>query len=70
MAFKVTYTEYPDSEHSDDDTYEVLESGVLKVTSASDEKIRYFVMDLWKSLIADGDHEEGHPKSGGHPMVM
>ena len=24
MAFKVSYTDHPDSEHGDDDTYEVL----------------------------------------------
>lgn len=69
MAFKVTYTEHPDSKHGDDDTYEVLESGVLKVTSLSDGKIYYYVMDLWKSLTADGDHEEGHPKGGSRPFI-
>ena len=70
MAFTVTYTDNPDSEHGDDDTYEVLQSGVLKVTSTSDGKVSYFVMDLWKSLTADGDHEERQPKGGGRPWVM
>ena len=30
MAFTVSYTDLPDSERGDDDTYEVLRSGVLK----------------------------------------
>ena len=58
MAFTVTYTDQKDSEHGDDDIYEVLESGVLKVTSSSDEKIHYYVMDFWTGLTADLDHEE------------
>jgi hypothetical protein len=69
MAFTVTYTDLPASEHSDDDTYEVLQSGVLKVTSSGDGKINYFVMDFWKSLAADSDHEPGHPKGVG-PQVL
>ena len=64
MAFTVSYTDLPDSEHGDDDTYEVLESGVLKVTSPSNGKIHYFVVDLWKSLAADIDHKSGRPKKG------
>jgi hypothetical protein len=64
MAFTVTYTDLPDSEHGDDDTYEVLQSGVLKVTSSTDGKIHYYVADLWKSLAADGDHAPGQPRGG------
>lgn len=62
MAFTVTYTDQKDSEHGDDDTYEVLESGVLKVTSSSDEKIHYYVMDFWTGLTADLDHKPGRAK--------
>jgi hypothetical protein len=69
MAFTVSYTDLPDSEHSDDDTYEVLQSGVLKVTGSNDGKIHYYVMDLWKSLAADGDHEPGYPKGAGAQVV-
>ena len=69
MAFIVTYSDHPDSEHGDDDTYEVLQSGVLKVTSSRDGKVSYYVVDLWKSLTADGDHEEGKPRGGDRPFV-
>ena len=48
----------------DDDTYEVLESGVLKVTSPIDEMVHYYVVDLWKSLAADIDHKPGRAKKG------
>jgi hypothetical protein len=69
MAFTVSYTDLPDSEHGDDDTYEVLQSGVLKVTNSSDGKIHYYVVDFWKSLAADVDHEPGYSKGAG-PQVL
>jgi hypothetical protein len=69
MAFTVSYTDLPTEEHSDDDTYEVLESGVLKVTTASGKQTHYFVADVWKSLVADSDHEQGYPKGSG-PQVL
>ena len=64
MGFIVYYTDLPDSEHGDDDTYEVLQSGVLKVTSPSHGRIHYYVMDFWKSVAADIDHKPGRPKKG------
>ena len=69
MAFTVSDTDLPDSEHDDDDTYEVLRSGVLKVTTSSGGKTQYFVMDLWKKVVADSDHEAGYPKGAG-PQVL
>jgi hypothetical protein len=69
MAFTVSYTDIPDSEHGDDDTYEVLRSGVLKVTSSSGGKTQYFVMDIWKKVVADSDHEAGYSKGAG-PQVL
>lgn len=69
MAFTVSYTDLPDSEHGDDDTYEVLRSGVLKVTTSSGGKTQYFVMDLWKKVVVDSDHEPGYSKGAG-PQVL
>ena len=69
MAFTVSYTDLPDSEHGDDDTYEVLRSGVLKVTNSSGGKTQYLVVDLWKKVVADSDHEPGYPKGAG-PQVL
>jgi hypothetical protein len=69
MTFTVTYTDLPPEEHSDDDTYEVLHSGVLKVTTSSSKQTHYFVADIWKSLVADSDHEPGYPK-GASPQVL
>jgi hypothetical protein len=69
MGFTVTYTDVPDSEHGDADTYDVLQSGVLKVTSARDGKIYYYVADLWKSLTADGDHAPGQMRGGPQPFI-
>ena len=63
MAFTVTYTDLPTDEYGDDDTYEVLQSGVLKV--ASDGKTHYSVPDVWKKVVADSDHEPGYPKGAG-----
>jgi hypothetical protein len=65
MAFTVTYTDLPTEEYGDDDTYEVLQSGVLKVTTSSSGKTHYFIMDIWKTVVADGDHESGYPKGAG-----
>jgi len=65
MAFTVSYTDLPTDDYGDDDTYEVLHSGVLKVTSSSSKQTHYFVADLWKSLVADSDHEPGYPKGAG-----
>ena len=63
MAFKVTYTNNPPTEHGDEVAYEFLESGILKITESTG-KTSYFVMDLWNSLIADPGHEPGRPKGG------
>ena len=67
MAFTVTYTDLdlPIDEHGDDDTYEVLQSGVLKVTTSSSKQTQYSVPDLWKKVVADSDHEPGYPKGAG-----
>ena len=65
MAFTVSYTNLPDEEHGDDDTYEVLQSGVLKVTTSSSGKTHYFILDIWNKLVADSDHEPGYPKGAG-----
>ena len=67
MAFTVTYTDLPTDEYGDDDTYEVLQSGVLKV--ASNGKTHYSVPDVWKKVVADSDHEPGYPKGAG-PQVL
>jgi len=64
MAFKVTYTNGPTTEHSDDDAYEFLDRGILKVTESTG-KTSYYVMDLWNSLVADPGHEPGSPRGGG-----
>jgi hypothetical protein len=69
MAFTVSYTDLPTDEHGDDDTYEVLRSGVLKVTTSSSGKTHYFVMDFWKKVVADSDHEPGYSKGAG-PQVL
>jgi hypothetical protein len=55
MAFTVTYTDLPTDEYGDDDTYEVLQSGVLKVSSSG--KTHYSVPDVWKKVVADSDHD-------------
>ena len=69
MAFTVSYTDLPTDEYGDDDTYEVLRSGVLKVTTSSSGKTQYFVMDLWKKVVTDSDHESGYSKGAG-PQVL
>ena len=69
MAFTVSFTDLPAEEHGDDDTYEVLHSGVLKVTTASSKQTHYFVADVWKSLVADSDHEPGY-QTGASPQVL
>ena len=69
MAFKVSYTDLPTDEYGDDDTYEVLQSGVLKVTTPTLGRTHYFVMDFWKQVDADSDHEPGYPKGAG-PQVL
>ena len=65
MTFTGSYTDLPTDDYGDDDTYEVLHSGVLKVTTSSNGKTQYFVMDLWKKVVADSDHEPGYPKGAG-----
>ena len=65
MAFTVSYTNLPTEEYGDDDTYEVLQSGVLKVTTSSSKQTQYSVPDLWKKVVADSDHEPGYPKGAG-----
>jgi hypothetical protein len=69
MAFTVSFTDLPAEEHGDDDTYEVLDSGVLKVTTSGSKQTHYFVPDVWKSLVAHSDHEPGYPK-GASPQVL
>jgi hypothetical protein len=64
MAFKVTYTNGPTTEHSDEDAYEFLDRGILKVTESTG-KTSYYVMDFWNSLVADPGHEPGSPRGGG-----
>jgi hypothetical protein len=65
MAFKVTYTNSPPTEHGDQDAYEFLDRGILKITESTG-KTSYFVMDLWNSLIADPGHEPGVPPNPVH----
>lgn len=60
MAFKVTYTNGPTTEHGDQDAYEFLDRGILKITESTG-KTFYYVMDIWNSLIADPGHEPGVP---------
>lgn len=60
MAFKVTYTNGPTTEHGDQDAYDFLDRGILKVTESTG-KTSYYVMDFWNSLIADPGHEPGVP---------
>jgi hypothetical protein len=62
MAFTVTYTNLPTEENGDDDTYEVLESGVLKLKIPGRMKTYYYVPDVWQTLVADSDHEPGTKK--------
>ena len=68
MAFKVTYTNGPTTEHGDQDAYEFLDRGILKIT-ASTGKTFYYVMDLWNSLIADPGHEPGGPPNPVVPPI-
>jgi hypothetical protein len=58
MGFKVTYTNSPTTEHGDQDTYEFLDRGILKITESSG-KTFYYVMDVWNSLVADPGHDPG-----------
>jgi hypothetical protein len=58
MGFKVTYTNSPATQHGDQDAYEFLDRGILKITESTG-KTSYLVMDFWNSLIADPGHEPG-----------
>jgi hypothetical protein len=58
MAFKVTYTNGPPTEHGDQDAYEFLDRGILKITESSG-KTFYYVLDIWNSLVAEPGHGPG-----------
>ena len=45
-------------QHGDQDAYEFLDRGILKITESTG-KTSYLVMDFWNSLIADPGHEPG-----------
>ena len=66
MAFTVTFTSRASDENGDDDIYDFLDHGILKVTKATGQTA-YYALDLWNSLTAEANHEPGGPKGGGVP---
>ena len=67
MGFKVTYTNSPTTEHDDEDAYEFLDRGILKITESSG-KTFYYVMDFWNSLVADPGHDPGASRVPPNPV--
>jgi hypothetical protein len=70
MSFRVRYnqrtTPMPrQDEMSDEDVYEFLPSGVLKVQHASTGKTSYFAPGLWLIVEADHRHEPGETATFG-----
>jgi len=52
MGFRVTFQGFPDSNHQGDDTFEILDGGVLKVETA--QEARYFAPGVWRTVVDDG----------------
>ena len=59
MTFKVKHHDEPTDDYGDEDTYEFLDDGVLKVRVSSTGKTHYFPAGVWKTLIAGDRHEPG-----------
>ena len=59
MTFKVKHHDEPADDYGDEDTYEFLGDGVLKVRVSSTGKTYYFPAGVWKTLIAGDRHEPG-----------
>lgn len=59
MAFKVKYPNDPADDFNDEDTYEFLDVGLLKVRVASNGQTHYFPAGQWTTLIAGHGHEPG-----------
>ena len=59
MTFTVKHPDGPADEYSDEDTYEFLNDGVLKVWVSSTGKTYYFPAGGGKTLIAGNGHEPG-----------
>ena len=59
MTFEVKHPDGPADGYGDEDTYEFLNDGVLKVRVSSTGKTYYFPAGAWKALIAGDGHEPG-----------
>jgi len=59
MTFEVKHPDGPADGYGDEDTYEFLNDGVLKVRVSSTGKTYYFPVGAWKTLIAGDGHEPG-----------
>ena len=59
MTFEVKHPDGPADGYGDEDTYEFLNDGVLKVRVSSTGKTYYFPAGVWKTLIAGDRHETG-----------
>jgi hypothetical protein len=59
MTFTLKHPDGPADEYGDEDTYEFLNDGVLKVRVSSTGKTYYFPTGVWKTLIAGNGHEPG-----------
>jgi hypothetical protein len=59
MTFTVKHHGEPTDDYGDEDTYEFLGDGVLKVRVSSTGKTYYFPAGVWKTLIAGDRHEPG-----------
>jgi len=59
MAFTVRHPDGPADDYGDEDTYEFLDDGLLKVQVSSTGKSYYFPAGEWKTLIAGSGHEPG-----------
>ena len=62
MGFRVTFQGLPDSDHQGDDTFEILDGGVLKVETTRFSVVdggpvpeaRYFAPAVWRTVVDDG----------------